>query len=267
MWLGGDKKTNAKYKDTCFRSYKLMKPMIRFRNYKGQKKEVTDQFGSATIRETQSPSDAVKRLLRAILTSRHLASGTDVSTSVRFEVLERVPIDADGKRTNFKNKKKGLKKFIHVYEGSGVKAGKPRFIKMKNGSSKEIKTLFASVKLKHISKSPFTKNGVEKNITHVARNRQNAKKSNNTPRRNTNTQKLNRNYAKVNSTVKKNNAMNTTSNNGSGNNNSNNKGNNKSANKSNNKSANKGNNKGNNNMNTNNNNNNMNTNNNSSNGK
>ena len=204
MWLGGDKKTNAKYKDTCFRSYKLMKPLIKYRNLRGQKKEVTDQFGSATIRPSQHPSDAVKRLLRAILTSRHLASGTDVTASVRFEVLERVPVDANGKRTDDKTKKKGLKKYIHVYEGSGVKATKPRFIKMKNGSSKQIKTLFSSVNLKHISKAPFTKNGIASNITHLAHNRQNAKKSNNTGRRNNNTQKLNRNFSKVTANVKKN---------------------------------------------------------------
>ena len=153
--LGGLKKTDDVFKDTCFRSYTLVKPLIKYRNFKGQKKLVSDQFGSATIRPTQHPSDAAKRLLRSILTSRHLEHGTDVTNEVRFEVIERVPIDVNGKRTNDKSEKKGLRKYIHVYKGSGIKATKQRSIKMKNGKVKPIKTLFAGVKLTHLSKEPL----------------------------------------------------------------------------------------------------------------
>ena len=215
MLFGGDKKTDAKFKDTCFRSYKLVKPMILYRNFKGQKKKVVDEFGSSTIRENQVPSDAVKRLLRAILTSRHLASNSPVTTSVRFEVIEKVPINASGKRTNLKRDKKGLKKYIHVYEGHGIKTTRPsKKIKLLNGRVKEIKTLFDGVVLKHISKAPFTKNAIAKNIVTLAHNRQNAKRVNNKPRRNNNTQKLNKNFAKVNTNIKPhtNNAMNISNN-------------------------------------------------------
>ena len=206
MLFGGDKKTDAIFKDNCFRSYKLSKPMILYRNFKGQKKKVVDEFGSSTIRPTQVPSDAVKRLLRAILTSRHLASNSPVTTSVRFEVIEKVPIDASGKRTNLKRDKKGFKKYIHVYEGHGIKTTRPsKKIKMKNGRVKDIKTLFDGVVLKHISKAPFTKNATAKNIVTLAHNRQNAKKVNNKQRRNNNTLKLNKNYANVRTNIKKNN--------------------------------------------------------------
>ena len=163
--FGGIKKTDDIYKDVCFKSYSLAHPMIKYRNFNG-KKEVSDKFGSATIKPSQTPVDAVKRLLRAILTSRHLESGTDITTPVTFEVIERVPVDASGKPTDDKRTKKGLKKFIRVYKGYGVKALKPRSITMKNGSSKIIKTLFSDVKPTLISKTLFKKNSVGKNIKH-----------------------------------------------------------------------------------------------------
>ena len=226
--FGGLKKTDDEFKNTCFRSYKLAKPLIKYRNFKGQKKAVSDQFGSATIRPSQFPSDAIKRLLRSILTSRHLEHNANITNDVHFEVIERVPIDANGKPTDKKSEKKGIRKYIYSYKGHGVKATKQRFIKMKNGRVKPIKTLFASVKLIRVApKTRFTKTKVERNIHKIVNKKKIINKN------------LNKNLVNVVSNTK------TSNNNGNGNNNNGNNKNNKSNN--NNMNGNNKNNNGNNN--------------------
>jgi len=278
--FGGLKKTDDEFKNTCFRSYKLAKPLIKYRNFKGQKKAVSDQFGSATIRPSQFPSDAIKRLLRSILTSRHLEHNANITNDVHFEVVERVPIDANGKPTDKKSEKKGLRKYIYSYKGHGVKATKQRFIKMKNGRVKPIKTLFASVKLIRVApKTIFTKTKVERNIHKIVNKKKIINKNlnknlvnvvSNTKTSTNNNNGNNKNNNGNNNGNNKNNNGNNKNNNGNNNgnnknkngNNNNNNGNNKSNNKSNN-----GNNKNNGNNNKNNKNGNKNGNNNSSNGK
>jgi len=252
--FGGLKKTDDEFKNTCFRSYKLAKPLIKYRNFKGQKKEVSDKFGSATIRPSQFPSDAIKRLLRSILTSRHLEHNANITNDVHFEVIERVPIDANGKPTDKKSEKKGIRKYIYSYKGRGVKATKQRFIKMKNGRVKPIKTLFASVKLIRVApKTIFTKTNVERNIHKIVNKKKIINKN------------LNKNLVNVVSNTK---TSNNNGNNINKNGNNNNKnGNNKNNNGNNNNKNGNNNNKNGNNNNKNGNNNNKNGNNNSSNGK
>ena len=138
-----------------------------------------------------------------------------LSTPVKFTVIERVPVDGNGKRTDLKSEKKGYKKYYLLYEGSGVKATENKTFKRANGTNKKIKKQFKKINLKRISRTPDRLNKINKNLTKLSHNRVGNKThlrnnilTNNNKKiikknRNNLTQQLNNNYRQINNVVKK----------------------------------------------------------------